>query len=174
MQNVTALRSAGPQVNDRTTGDAGKVDRGRVPLDQAKTETEEKGRVIDHPRSGRAPEPPEASSFNEAGLLVLARSMYRFRRHREAEFGPNLFSDPAWDILLDLFIAGEEGKRVSVSSACIGSSAPATTALRHLSTLVGRELVTRKANEGDSRFVWVELTPAGREKVVNVLRGWAA
>lgn len=172
MQVVTAFRPAGPQVNDRTTGDAGKVDRGRLPLDHARMETKEKGRVIDHPRSGRAPELPASSPFDDAGLLVLARSMYRFRRHREAEFGPNLFSDPAWDILLDLFIAGEEGKKVSVSSACIGSSSPATTALRHLSTLVGRDLVNRKANDGDSRFVWVELTPAGREKVVNVLRGW--
>ena len=172
MQVVSALRPAGPQVIDRTTGDAGKVDRSRLSSDQAGTKVEERGRVIDHPRSGRAPELPEPESFDEAGLLVLARSMYRFRRHREAEFGPNLFSDPAWDILLDLFIAGEEGKKVSVSSACIGSSSPATTALRHLSTLVGRDLVTRKANEGDSRFVWVELTPAGREKVMNVLRGW--
>lgn len=172
MQIVTALRSAGPQVNDRTTGDAGKVDRGRLPLDHARLKAEERGRVIDHPRSGRAPEPAASEPSDDAGLLVLARSMYRFRRHREAEFGPNLFSDPAWDILLDLFIAGEEGKKVSVSSACIGSSSPATTALRHLSTLVGRDFVTRKANDGDSRFVWVELTPAGREKVVNVLRGW--
>lgn len=174
MQVVNILKSTEPDVIDRTTGDAGKVDRVGPTPDQAKTDIKERGRIIDHPRSGRAPEPPVPASSEGAELLVLARSMYRFRRHREAEFGPNLFSDPAWDILLDLFIAGEEGKKVSVSSACIGSCSPATTALRHLGTLVEKQLVIRKANEGDSRFVWVELTPAGYEKVANLLRCWTS
>lgn len=172
MQVVTVSRSAEPDVTDRTAGDAGKAGGIGPTPDRAKTNIEERGRIIDHPRSRRAPAPNASASSEGAALLALARSMYRFRRHREAEFGPNLFSDPAWDILLDLFIAGEEGKKVSVSSACIGSCSPATTALRHLGTLVDKQLVIRKANDGDSRFVWVELTPAGYEKVANVLRCW--
>ena len=63
--------------------------------------------------------------------LALARKAYALRRKRAALFGnPDLFGEPAWDILLDLYIAAGEGKPVSVSSACIGSAAPATTGLR--------------------------------------------
>jgi hypothetical protein len=85
------------------------------------------------------------------------------RRKRAAIFGnPDLFGEPAWDILLDLFIAQGEGKTVSVSSACIGSAAPATTGLRWLSVLADEGLVMRENDPADLRRVLVRLTPAGQ------------
>jgi hypothetical protein len=41
----------------------------------------------------------------------------------------DLFADPGWDILLDLYAARQEGKQVSVSSLCIAAAVPPTTAL---------------------------------------------
>src|SRR4051794_1646470 len=35
-------------------------------------------------------------------LLEAAREVYDARRARERIFGPGLFADPSWDILLDL------------------------------------------------------------------------
>jgi hypothetical protein len=95
--------------------------------------------------------------------LALARKAYALRRKRGAIFGnPDLFGEPAWDILLDLFIAQGEGKPVSVSSACIGSAAPATTGLRWLGVLADEGLVVRENDPEDHRRVLVRLTPAGR------------
>ncbi|WP_301749564.1 MarR family winged helix-turn-helix transcriptional regulator [uncultured Erythrobacter sp.] len=94
--------------------------------------------------------------------IVLARRIYALRRKRQAIFGiPDLFGEPAWDILLDLFIAQGEGKSVSVSSACIGSAAPPTTGLRWLGVLANEGLVLRENDADDHRRVLVRLTPAG-------------
>ena len=95
--------------------------------------------------------------------LTLARKTYALRRKRGAIFGnPDLFGEPAWDILLDLFIAHAEGKSVSVSSACIGSAAPATTGLRWLGVLADEGLIERRPDPEDNRRVMVHLTPTGR------------
>lgn len=95
--------------------------------------------------------------------LALARKAYALRRKRGAIFGnPDLFGEPAWDILLDLFIAQGEGKNVSVSSACIGSASPATTGLRWLGVLADEGLIKREPDPEDNRRVLVHLTTTGR------------
>lgn len=100
---------------------------------------------------------------NHRSHLALARQAYTLRRKRAAIFGnPDLFGEPAWDILLDLYIAHGEGKQVSVSSACIGSAAPSTTGLRWLGVLADEGLVVREADADDHRRVLVRLTPAGQ------------
>ncbi len=94
--------------------------------------------------------------------LALARNAYALRRRRTAIFGnPDLFGEPAWDILLDLYIAHAEDKSVSVSSACIASASPATTGLRWLGILAEEGLIVRENDAGDHRRVLVRLTPAG-------------
>jgi hypothetical protein len=109
----------------------------------------------EQPASARPPRPSHSH-------LTLARKTYALRRKRAAVFGnPDLFGEPAWDILLDLYIAQGEGKKVSVSSACIGSAAPATTGLRWLSVLADQGLVVRENDPEDHRRVLVRLTSAG-------------
>lgn len=100
---------------------------------------------------------------NPQNYLALARKTYALRRKRAAIFGNlDLFGEPAWDILLDLFIAHAEGKPVSVSSACIGSAAPATTGLRWLGVLADEGLIVRENDAEDNRRVLVRLTQTGR------------
>ena len=99
---------------------------------------------------------------NERRYLALARQAYALRRKRAAIFGnPELFGEPAWDILLDLYIAHVDGKPVSVSSACIGSAAPPTTGLRWLGVLADEGLVVRENDPEDNRRVLVRLTRKG-------------
>jgi hypothetical protein len=110
--------------------------------------------------------PKEASdrpqSRTTRNHLALARKTYALRRKRAAIFGnPDLFGEPAWDILLDLFIAHGEGKPVSVSSACIGSASPATTGLRWLGVLADEGLIVRENDADDNRRVLVRLSSAG-------------
>jgi hypothetical protein len=80
-------------------------------------------------------------------------------------FDARLFAEPSWDILLDLFIAGLAGREVSVSSACLASPAPATTALRHIGQLVDSGLVARRRSQHDARVTYLELTPLAIDKL---------
>ena len=109
-------------------------------------------------KSDFAPRSPKA----DRRYLALARETYALRRKRAAIFGnPELFGEPAWDILLDLYIAHAEAKPVSVSSACIGSAAPTTTGLRWLGVLAAEGLVVRENDPEDNRRVLVRLTLKG-------------
>ncbi|HET9639601.1 MAG TPA: hypothetical protein VFP12_10370 [Allosphingosinicella sp.] len=54
-----------------------------------------------------------------ATAVEEARRLYRLRRLRDQEFGATLFGEPAWDLLLDLYIAASDPRLVSVISASI-------------------------------------------------------
>jgi len=122
-----------------------------------------------HRRDGGAPSPavhgttlPESAGLRgeDAGRF-WTRRLIDFCTARQSFFPDGLFSDPAWDMLLDLTHARLSGKRVSVSSLCIASRVPATTALRRISDLVSEGLATRVRDEADGRRVFVELTEDG-------------
>lgn len=69
-----------------------------------------------------------------------------------------IFGEPAWDILLDLYLAHQSGKPVAVTSACVAAAVPVTTALRWLGTLEQHELVQRTPDSRDRRRMLVALT----------------
>jgi hypothetical protein len=93
------------------------------------------------------------------------RAIIRARRLRDQYFGADLFADPAWDILLDLFAAQLEKRKVAVSSLCIAAAVPATTALRWIKTLTDLGLLVRAADPQDGRRVYIELAPKSAERV---------
>jgi DNA-binding IclR family transcriptional regulator len=61
-------------------------------------------------------------------------------------------------MLLDLFVRREDGCRVSVKGACIGSGVAISTALGWLAKLQQRGLVTRSKDQRDRRRTYVEIT----------------
>jgi hypothetical protein len=77
----------------------------------------------------------------------------------------DLFADPARDILLDLFVAGEEGTRISISSCCIAAAVPPTTALRWIKMLKKRGLVNETVDPADGRRKWLSLSPDAHKAV---------
>ncbi|WP_394728199.1 MarR family transcriptional regulator [Altererythrobacter sp. GH1-8] len=113
-----------------------------------------------------SPTSPQVTQFGREHFLSLARKRYENRRKRVAVFAANdLFGEPAWDILLDLYIAYAEGKTVSVSSACIGSASPPTTGLRWLGVLQDAGLVEREHDPHDQRRILVRLSDHGVERM---------
>jgi DNA-binding MarR family transcriptional regulator/uncharacterized protein YukE len=86
------------------------------------------------------------------------RRIIRLRRVRDQFFEPELFADPAWDMLLDLYAARLEHNRVSVSSLCIAAAVPATTALRWIKALTTSGLFERRADPHDGRRIFVALS----------------
>ncbi|HEV2597426.1 MarR family winged helix-turn-helix transcriptional regulator [Sphingopyxis sp.] len=85
------------------------------------------------------------------------RRMLRQRRMREQYFPADLFADPAWDMLLDLYAARLERQPVSVSSLCIAAAVPATTALRWIKTMTDAGLFVREADPHDGRRIFIAL-----------------
>lgn len=81
------------------------------------------------------------------------------RRRRAHFFSADLFADPAWDMLLDLFEAEIRMRRVSVSSLCIAAAVPASTALRWINAMVKEGLFVRIPDPNDLRRIYIELSP---------------
>ena len=107
-----------------------------------------------------------------ASNVERAKQVYRNRRRREQVFGDaSLFGEPAWDIMLDLYVAAAQDKRIAVTSACIGSAVPATTALRWIKILEDRGLIEREVDEVDARRTFVRLSPRGCALMEEYLAG---
>lgn len=113
---------------------------------------------VDSGIDGR-PENGDASLEVRELSAERVRNVLRARRLRAHFFPDDLFADPAWDMLLDLFYAELAQHRVAVSSLCVAAAVPPTTALRWLTTLVNRGLVVRRPDPRDARRVFVELAP---------------
>ncbi|TCD02287.1 MarR family transcriptional regulator [Erythrobacteraceae bacterium CFH 75059] len=88
----------------------------------------------------------------------LVRAVLKHRQQRAALFGADLFADPVWDMLLDLAAARAEHRRVSVTSLCLASGVPPTTALRWLGQMVEAGLVERVRDPDDARRAFVAFT----------------
>ncbi|MBO9696524.1 MAG: winged helix-turn-helix transcriptional regulator [Sphingopyxis sp.] len=120
----------------------------------------------EHPGQVRAPSrdysaPPRSFVPEERALdrqrAKQVRRVLRQRRMREQYFPADLFADPAWDMLLDLYAARLERQPVSVSSLCIAAAVPATTALRWIRTMTEAGLFVREADPHDGRRIFIAL-----------------
>ena len=132
---------------------------------------------IDNEQSPEVDVKPRNSSAYESWdgadselILAKANEIYRARRRRKRFFDPALFGEPAWDLLLDLFIARLKKKRVSVSSACYAADVPPTTALRWLGVLADSNLIERFESETDQRVTWVRLTDHASQLMAKFVR----
>lgn len=103
-------------------------------------------------------------------LAAYAEHLYQERRRRARYFPEHLFAEPAWDILLDLFVNGVRNRTISITSACIAGGIPATTGLRWLGVLEKEGLLVREISAEDARVTWVHLSEQG----MNIMRSYVA
>ena len=85
------------------------------------------------------------------------RDVLKSRRARDQFFDSNLFADPAWDILLELYAAQLGHQRLSVSALCDAAAVPATTALRWITSLEKIGLLVRRDDPMDGRRTFIFL-----------------
>lgn len=100
---------------------------------------------------------------------ATVRGIIKARRARARFFPADLFSDPAWDMLLDLAAARLEGRCVSVSSLCIAAAVPTTTALRWIRNLCDVGVFERRTDPGDARRAFIVLSDATAEAMLAYL-----
>jgi DNA-binding transcriptional ArsR family regulator len=98
---------------------------------------------------------------NAMNLALKAQVLTLQRAKRTAHIPRPLLGEPAWDMLLDLFMQFAGGAKVSTSSLCLSARAPSSTALRHIGLLEEHGLVRRSQSAFDRRVTFVELTDQG-------------
>ena len=96
-------------------------------------------------KQGAQESPPSAidmtSRLEQAATLRQAKEIVELCQRRNAAFGPHLFGDPAWDIMLDLYVAGLEGRLVPLVELC-GGRVPTSVVLRWVDALTRDGFVT--------------------------------
>ena len=90
--------------------------------------------------------------------LAFAKWILASRRRRSKTFASIRFGEPTWDMILDLYIADRESRRVDVSGMCLASGVAPTTALRYVELLVDDALITKVADPEDGRRSFVNIS----------------
>ena len=102
--------------------------------------------------------------------LTIAHAWIAARRARDRAFQVSgVFADPAWDILLDLFVSHVRGKHSTVGDVCLASSVSASTVLRWILVLEREGIVARRHDSHDKRRILVSLSATGLTKMEQAL-----
>jgi DNA-binding MarR family transcriptional regulator len=110
-------------------------------------------------------DPPLLSPEKRAAEIILEA-----RKERARILPPSMFSEPAWDMLLALFIAGEVPAAADLARL---AGTPATTAWRWVAYLEDHKLVERVSNFKDRRTHTIRLTGHARKELEALFSGVA-
>jgi DNA-binding MarR family transcriptional regulator len=105
------------------------------------------------PMRGPIKVPEQLSPSAVARLIITTRDL------RDRTLPGMRFTDPAWDILLDLFIATRRGQALTVSDVGLASRVPHTTALRWVDYLIDKGALESEPDSNDKRRRLIRLTP---------------
>lgn len=108
----------------------------------------------------------------ERRALSLAQVAVRLRanaKQRTKHLSQEFLGEPAWEMLLELFIQFAGGATVSTKSLCLASGLADTTALRMLDRLEDAGLIERSHSTVDKRITLVGLSKQGVTAVGMIL-----
>ncbi len=114
--------------------------------------------------------PDQRITYCPSSYVELARRIYRARRDREKFLPADLFGEPVWDMLLDLYVKRAENREINVTSLSLASGVPPTTSLRWIALLEERGLLFRNPAVHDKRVHYVSLTQEGIRSIHRFLR----
>jgi len=140
----------------------------RYVVEDAETNRLEAALAIVRQASARLSALSEQYAAEEIGLRAVAERLYAERRRRDAQFPPGLFGEPAWDLLLALFIAHEEGRDLTVAEGFEAARVPAGEGPPLVRRLEAAGLVQRRTRN-DRRRPGLALTQAGADRLADYL-----
>jgi DNA-binding response OmpR family regulator len=112
-----------------------------------------------------APKFPKPSDAAKSGSTEAKRAalgaLREVRKVRRKHLPEELFSDPCWEMLLDLYEAHLSAANVTVTGLGVMSGVPLSTALRRIHELQNHGLVDRVEDRDDRRRTYVKLTDKG-------------
>ncbi|MDO9369434.1 MAG: MarR family transcriptional regulator [Sphingopyxis sp.] len=107
-------------------------------------------------------------SVAQMELVDHARCLLR-ARNKMARLAPGILRDPAWDMMLCLFINCEEGGILFVKQLILSCGESPTAALRHIDRLEDAHFIERLSDPLDRRRVIVRLSESGRTAMFAML-----
>lgn len=125
---------------------------------------------VEPPATTEVMTPPGSNSAERQGLVAAARRRLIMRRRRAEYFSRAMFGEPAWDMLLVLYIADFVGARQTISKLADWIDTPLTTAIRWAAYLEKERLIGRQPHPHDRRVVFVNLLDRGRDLMDTYLR----
>lgn len=143
-----------------------------VPIKFTRKQLENMLRAVEADADASLTSDDTAQNADAATLLAVKKATDLIeitKRRSRLVSAANLFADPAWFILLDLFVRQHSGLDTSVSSACHASFSPVTTALRHIAILTERNIIVRRFDPRDQRRVYLELTEETKDEIQRIL-----
>ena len=99
----------------------------------------------------------------------IARRLLAQRAARLDHFPAELFHEPAWDMLLALYVASEERQTMNVKTLVATTNAPVTTSQRWIDHLHKLKLIDRIVDPMDRRRVEISLSDSGHRAVIGYL-----
>lgn len=109
------------------------------------------------------------SSVAEKLLVEGARQLLQARLKMARIVPPGLLRDSAWDMMLELFISGEEGGILYVKQLMLASGESSTAAMRRIDRLEEAGFLERFPDPLDRRRVIVRLKERGRSAMLAML-----
>lgn len=97
--------------------------------------------------------------------LPLCRALIRQRQLVTDLVGSMLCANPVWDMLLDLYVADQEGRLPYIWPLSVAGRVPISSAHRKIDVMVQHGLVVRVVDESDRRRVGIQLTAQFRERL---------
>lgn len=107
----------------------------------------------------------EAPPASTATPLNRARALIEQRRLRRRFLPEELFHEPAWDMLLALYVASHDQRVMNVKTLVSAADAPVTTSQRWIEHLAKLGLVRRMVDPIDRRRIEVSLSDDGRRAI---------
>lgn len=134
--------------------------------------------ALNHMRECIEPQTEHVSRSKLNGKIELALSTAikaQQQRRMRPQFIDNndLFGEPVWDTLLDLFISQARGETFRFNMASGHNADRKPTILRWVSVLQERELVVERTDAADDKHVSLHLTPKGYDAMLRYLESIA-
>lgn len=112
----------------------------------------------------------EPSAVTEDHVL----SILAYRRAREVAFGRELFTDPGWDILLELLAAHLGGRRMTLCDLAQSIDIPASTAKRWAAALAEHGLIVSSSDLTDTDSASIDLSAHGLAGMRRLMNYWGS
>ena len=104
----------------------------------------------------------EPSGDDAADLRALRNAEVTFRRRilrSQILDGSEHFGEPAWDILLDLFIHEAKDQRLSMSALCVTAAIPTSSAMKLIQRMCDDGILQRSPDTADGRRSLINIAP---------------
>lgn len=102
-------------------------------------------------------------------LAKAAERLLASRKARRKFFPVRLFNEPAWEMLLALFLESDHGGTMNVKALVACSGSPATTSQRWIDQLFRFHLIDRVVDSADRRRVEISLSQQGLDAMSRYL-----